>query len=105
MARIIDKDTRLIDIDFGATLEAMTEGSDGGGLLMTDSRHIQNPLSPGSRRMVITVDDSVSIGNDQNSVDIDKEIGKLRTNKINYNLLAQLTALKFRQLKQAIRGE
>lgn len=72
------------------------------GLTATDPAHMRkSPGRPGYR----TVDDPFSrIGNDSNTVDIDREMMKLSQNQLLYNASAEIITRKLEGLRNVIGG-
>ncbi len=71
-------------------------------LATTSQQHLKKSPSEGLYR---TVDDPFSrIGNDSNTVDIDREMMKLNQNQLLYTASADIIAAKLDQLKTTIGG-
>jgi flagellar basal-body rod protein FlgB len=71
-------------------------------LTSTNQQHLKKSPSEGLYR---TVDDPFSrIGNDSNTVDIDREMMKLNQNQLLYTASADIIAAKLDQLKNTIGG-
>lgn len=71
---------------------------------MTNSRHIPiNSSYPSPSPQVVT-DESTSINNDRNNVDIDKEMSMLAENQLRYNLLAQQVSHEVKMMNIGIKG-
>ena len=69
----------------------------------TDSGHI-TPSSCDNRACTVTNDPFSRIGNDANTVDIDREMMKLTQNNLLYSASAEMIRSKLDALKNAIRG-
>jgi flagellar basal-body rod protein FlgB len=70
----------------------------------TSGTHIPSPGSPGEIGFKIADDPYARIGNDSNTVDLDREMMKLNQNQILYNASAQVIEQKLTALKDAIRS-
>jgi flagellar basal-body rod protein FlgB len=71
---------------------------------MTNPRHIPiNASYPTPSPQVVT-DESTSINNDRNNVDIDKEMSLLAENQLRYNLLSQQVTHDVKMMKIGIQG-
>lgn len=75
------------------------------GLARTDSKHISlHPSAElGALEPELVHQNSTTLRNDGNNVDIDLEMAKLAQNTVVYQALAQLTQSQFSELKSAIR--
>lgn len=93
------------DVSFQAMLDA-AQGEDGGTLPLatTDSRHISLADDEGRPGPVITTDNSTSMRNDGNNVDVDAEGARLASAQIYYMGAAQMLQGQFAALKYAISG-
>jgi len=72
-------------------------------MVATDSGHI-TPSSSGNPACTVTNDPFSRIGNDANTVDIDREMMKLSQNNLLYSASAEMIQSKLEALKNAIRG-
>ncbi len=90
--------------EFEKQLQAAVYGSDELPLYTTHPRHI--PSAPPSLEEVEGRAYRVfwPLRNDENSVDVDREMAKLAENQILYNSIAQAFALQVAKLKYAIGG-
>lgn len=100
-ANIANADTpgyRAVDVSFSELLARA-----GGTLPLsaTDPRHLSGAILPGRDRVVLTGGAQRRDGND---VDVDREMGKLAKNQIEYQFLARALGGRFRKLKEAITG-
>ncbi|MBW2057126.1 MAG: flagellar basal body rod protein FlgB [Deltaproteobacteria bacterium] len=105
-ANIANGDTpgyRALDLAFEKELREAWVSSKGIALVKTNPRHISSALSPLSVAGRIEVGRPVSMGMDQNSVDMDREMVKLAENSLMYEATVQMLIKKFRYLKDAIR--
>ncbi len=59
---------------------------------------------PGNVNSIASGDQQITLRNDGNSVDIDREMAKLSENNLMYNALAQIISRKFTGLKDVIKG-
>ncbi|MCD9023355.1 flagellar basal body rod protein FlgB [Cohnella silvisoli] len=71
---------------------------------MTNARHIPINTSYPSPSPKVVTDESTSINNDRNNVDIDKEMSLLAENQLRYNLLAQQVNHDVKMMRIAIEG-
>lgn len=100
-ANIANADTpgyRGIDVSFGSVL---AQAESALPLTGTDPRHLQGASSVGGGALVFSGGAPRRDGND---VDVDREMGKLSRNQIEYQFLARALSGKFRKLKEAITG-
>jgi len=96
---------KTVDIDFEQELQAQMAGSAGQGITMvvTDTRHLptssgsQGGLSAQAREV-----EGLTLRNDLNNVNIDREMSELSTNAMKFSAVSQMIAGKFRTLKAAI---
>jgi flagellar basal-body rod protein FlgB len=82
-------------------------GSQGTDILagrMTNSRHIPINASFPSPSPKVVTDESTSINNDRNNVDIDKEMSLLAENQLRYNLLSQQVTHDVKMMRIGIQG-
>jgi flagellar basal-body rod protein FlgB len=104
---------RALTIDFESTMKnAMGSNVSNTGylndendvsLVRTDEDHFDiNGEASIGEGMVFNTDDSKSIGNDSNSVSLEKEVGNLSQNSFNYQVLSSLMREKFRQINYLI---
>lgn len=96
---------RATDIDFRASLKASLGNlaSKDLQLLTTDSKHISTSM--GNQGLELITSDSASVGNDDNTVDIDSEFGKLEKNSMMYGITIEMLVYKFRLLKDILKNE
>jgi flagellar basal-body rod protein FlgB len=90
---------KTVDIDFEHELLEAAEGH-GLSIMATDPHHLGNrqgreSASPGEV-------EGLTLRNDLNNVNIDREMAQLSTNALKFSMVAQLIAGKFRTLKNAI---
>jgi len=105
LSNVDTPDYKTVDIDFEQELQSQMTGSAGQGISMavTDTRHL--PASSGSQggptaqaREV----EGLTLRNDLNNVNIDREMSELSTNAMKFSAVSQMIAGKFRTLKSAI---
>jgi flagellar basal-body rod protein FlgB len=72
------------------------------GLKTTDQNHLRK--SPTESRFPVTQDPFSRIGNDANTVDIDREMMKLNQNQLLFDASAQIIQNKLQELKDVIGG-
>lgn len=88
------------DIDFRSALtEALEEGREP-GLVRTDPRHIDPPAGMSDRLEVVEEDGE---WNGFNSMDIDREMGRLVENNLMYRSAVEMLLRKIATLKEVIR--
>jgi len=71
---------------------------------MTNARHIPINSSYPSPSPKVVTDESTSINNDRNNVDIDKEMSLMAENQLRYNLLSQQVTHDVKMMKIGIQG-
>lgn len=104
LSNIANQDTphyKAKDLSFIDELKSAVK-SDGGNLIATSPGHIGGGRGSRIEGRVVT-EPSMTIGIDQNSVNIDHEQANLAENGIMYNATAQIIGSKFKMLKNAIR--
>ncbi len=92
-------------VNFEDELAKALNGSGGITGIRTHARHI--PIGPRSATEVsprVEVQNDVSMRNDGNNVDIDREMAALAKNTILYNALVQQVSGEFQKLKSVISG-
>ena len=96
---------KTVDIDFEQELQSHMAGSAGQGISMavTDTRHLATSSGaqgglPAQAREV----EGLTLRNDLNNVNIDREMSELSTNAMKFSAVSQMIAGKFRTLKAAI---
>jgi len=96
---------KTVDIDFEQELQSQMAGSTGQGISMavTDTRHLGTSSGaqgglPAQAREV----EGLTLRNDLNNVNIDREMSELSTNAMKFSAVSQMIAGKFRTLKAAI---
>lgn len=71
----------------------------------TSSKHFSGrEICSGNIKAKASGDQQITLRNDGNSVDIDREMAKLSENNLMYNALAQIISRKFEGLKNVIQG-
>ncbi len=96
---------KTVDIDFEQELQSQMAGPAGQGISMavTDTRHLTTSSGvqgglPAQAREV----EGLTLRNDLNNVNIDREMSELSTNAMKFSAVSQMIAGKFRTLKAAI---
>ena len=96
---------KTVDIDFEQELQSQMAGSAGQGISMavTDTRHLATSSGaqgglPAQAKEV----EGLTLRNDLNNVNIDREMSELSTNAMKFSAVSQMIAGKFRTLKSAI---
>ncbi len=70
----------------------------------TTPEHIPSPDTAGAISFRVAEDPYSRIGNDSNTVDIDREMMKISQNQLLYDASAQAVQTKITAIKEAIRG-
>lgn len=97
---------RALGYDFESQLQEI-DGDDGSlPMKVTDARHMRSEFvgGDGNLRPDVYVQPSESVGNDGNTVDVDKEMASLAENQIMYRATVELINKKIGVLKYAIHG-
>ena len=96
---------KTVDIDFEQELQSQMAGSAGQGISMavTDTRDLGTSSGaqgglPAQAKEV----EGLTLRNDLNNVNIDREMSELSTNAMKFSAVSQMIAGKFRTLKAAI---
>jgi len=89
---------KTVDLDFEQELVEATRGDM--VMMATTPHHISNHSSHGSASPKEV--EGLTLRNDLNNVNIDREMAQLSTNALKFSMVAQLIAGKFRTLKNAI---
>ncbi|MBI5017360.1 MAG: flagellar basal body rod protein FlgB [Deltaproteobacteria bacterium] len=100
-ANVANADTpgyRAIDVPFAA---ALAQAASTLLLAATDARHLQGPVSAGQDSVILSGGAPRRDGND---VDVDREMGKLARNQIEYQFLSRALSRRFGRLREAITG-
>jgi len=102
---------RAVDIDFKATMERFLEKAQEAEaapleLETNDPRHftvggLRHPSKEGER-IVFAAGDSMSISNDNNSVALEQQLGRMQANSTLHSALAQLLNWKLGGIKETI---
>jgi flagellar basal-body rod protein FlgB len=91
---------KTVDVDFEKELQTAVDGPQI-SLGVTNPRHI--PVVPSARRSgAVKEVAGLTMRNDQNNVNIDREMGEVANNAMKFSMVAQLLLGKFRTLKAAI---
>ena len=96
---------KTVDIDFEQELQAQMAGSAGQGISMavTDTRHLATSSgAQGGLPAQAQEVEGLTLRNDLNNVNIDREMSELSTNAMKFSAVSQMIAGKFRTLKAAI---
>jgi len=97
---------KTVDIDFEQELQSQVAGSAGQGISMavTDTRHLATSSGPhqGGPTAQAREVEGLTLRNDLNNVNIDREMSELSTNAMKFAAVSQMIAGKFRTLKAAI---
>jgi flagellar basal-body rod protein FlgB len=93
---------RTVDFDFEQELQSAVQGQ-GITATVTNARHIPSNSDSRGQTVARPVEvQGLTLRNDLNNVDIDREMSELSTNALKFSAVAQLIAGKFRTLKSAI---
>lgn len=71
---------------------------------VTDSRHFVIGPSSSVPTPVVTMDHSTSMNNNQNNVDIDKEMSLLAENQLRYNAYIQQVNEQIKMMRVGVEG-
>jgi flagellar basal-body rod protein FlgB len=91
---------RALDLNFGAELDRAFQTTQPGGLLRTDSQHLDLSSKDNSH---LTVDSSGATKADGNNVDIDMQMASLAQNGSDYANAVQLIRRQIGLVRTAIR--
>lgn len=97
---------RAIGYDFEDQLQAVADLNGSSKMAVSDPRHIIHSFASadGNIRPDVYVRPTETIGNDGNTVDIDKEMGDLAKNEILYRSAVETINRKIGMLRYAING-
>jgi flagellar basal-body rod protein FlgB len=91
---------RALDVDFEATMQEVLGQQDYGmPSRMGETGQASRPLMDA---LQIVGDDSNTIGNSQNTVDVDRQMAHLEENGLMFQVTAQIAGMRFAQLKQIV---
>lgn len=95
---------RALGYDFEKQLQAVDDEDDPMPMRITDDRHMKTDFVDGDGTIHpdVYVQPSESVGNDGNTVDVDKEMATLAENQIMYRATVELINRKIGVLKYAI---
>lgn len=91
---------RALDVDFEATMREMLGQQEHG--LPARMGETGQPSRPLMDALQIVGDDTVSIGNAQNTVDVDRQMAHLEENGLMFRVTAQLAGMRFASLKNVV---
>jgi flagellar basal-body rod protein FlgB len=91
---------KTVDLEFETELASAT-GRQENALTHTNIRHMSSPQAAGGPASVRQVE-GLTIRNDLNNVNVDREMAQLSTNALKFSMVAQMIASKFRTLKSAL---
>lgn len=86
---------RALDVDFAATMEAAIKALDPPAGAAAPSRALQEALR-------VIGADAPSVGNAQNTVDVDQQLSRLEENALMFQITAQLASSRFAQLRRTL---
>lgn len=94
------------DVVFEEMLTNAIDGHGSSGLAgrLTNARHIPINNSFSSPSPQVITDESSTINNNRNNVDIDKEMSMLAENQLRYNLLVQQVSHDVKMMRLGIEG-
>jgi flagellar basal-body rod protein FlgB len=97
---------RALGYDFEQQLQRSLDRSDKPALATTDSRHFkgQGVSGDGSIQPDVHVKPTESIGNDGNTVDVDREMAELAENQILYNFTVEVLNRRLAMMRYGING-
>lgn len=104
VANIDTPNFKRSDVDFQAVLgAALGEPSKGLSLKLTSPRHIPGAGDGVDGGNVIVTDQSTTLRNDGNNVDVDSEMSKVAENGLYYNSLTNAISLQLSLLRMVIK--
>ena len=97
---------RALGYDFESQLQKSIESSKRGAMAATDARHLkgQGVSGDGSIKPDVHVKPTESVGNDGNTVDVDREMSELAENQILYNFTIEVLNRRLAMLRYGING-
>ena len=97
---------RALGFDFEKQLQSAIGKSDNIPMKSSDPRHIKNPgiSADGILKPDMYVKPTESIGNDGNTVDVDKEMTEIATNQIMYRTTIEILNRQMGMLRYGING-
>jgi len=102
VANIDTPNFKRSDVDFQAVLGvALGDKSGGLALKLTSPQHLSG-VADGNSSGIVT-DQTTSMRNDGNNVDVDQEMSNVAENSLYYNSLTQAISLQLSLLKMAIK--
>jgi len=90
---------KTIDLTFEQELKDAT-ASEGSRLDVTSNLHL--PAGTETRSVSVKQVEGLTVRNDLNNVNVDREMAQLSTNALKFSIVAQLIAGKFKTIKSAI---
>jgi flagellar basal-body rod protein FlgB len=90
---------KTVDLSFEQELRDAT-ASEGSRLETTNSLHL--PVGTGTQSASVKQVEGLTVRNDLNNVNVDREMAQVSTNALKFSMVAQLLAGKFKTLKSAI---
>jgi flagellar basal-body rod protein FlgB len=90
---------KTIDLTFEQELKDAT-ASEGSRLDVTSNLHL--PAGTETRSVSVKQVEGLTVRNDLNNVNVDREMAQLSTNALKFSMVAQLIAGKFKTIKSAI---
>jgi flagellar basal-body rod protein FlgB len=91
-------------VDFENELQKALSEDSALTLKVNRDQHINNTLSLGKIQPNIQIDNSKSLRDDGNNVDIDMELVRMTQNTLKYNTLSRLMTYAIQRYETAIRG-
>ena len=97
---------RAIGYDFESQLQEIAGNNDSLSVMTNDPRHLKNSFTSaeGDFQPEVFVKPTESIGNDGNTVDMDREMAEMAQNQILYRSAVELINRKIGTLRYAING-
>lgn len=92
-----------VDLVFEEELRKAAPSQRGTGVTKTHPKHFPQVVSPGALPGRIEPSETITMGNDRNTVNVEQEMVKLAENSLVYEASVQMLIKKLRGLKEAIR--
>lgn len=104
IANVDTPDFKRSDVDFAAVLGSVMKDPDQLALKTSSPQHFTSGASAGNGQAVVE-DDSTTLRNDGNNVDIEQEMTNMAENSLQYNAIARAITAQFTNLSIAINAK
>jgi flagellar basal-body rod protein FlgB len=97
---------RALGYDFESQMQAALENGDAMPLKTSDERHMKHPgaTQDGDVKADLYVKPTESIGNDGNSVDVDKEMSEMAANQLIYRATVEVLNRRLGMMRYGVNG-